>query len=189
MRQLENLCHWLTVMAPGQTIEIADLPPELRNRITRFVLDGARSAGTVSLTDDSLKRRKIALIRMGPEQETLQLLSPLHYLRQGLSPSADIIEGNLASHGTPMRRLIDRISELATDPDSNVAADAPLVKELEGLVEWLLGNFDRDLSTFDEALARLEQLATREADRRAERLSQVTREAERQEALARYQRR
>jgi two-component system nitrogen regulation response regulator GlnG len=30
VRQLENLCHWLTVMAPGQTIEIADLPPELR---------------------------------------------------------------------------------------------------------------------------------------------------------------
>ena len=31
VRQLENLCHWLTVMAPGQTIEVADLPPELRD--------------------------------------------------------------------------------------------------------------------------------------------------------------
>ena len=30
VRQLENVCHWLTVMAPGQNIEIADLPPELR---------------------------------------------------------------------------------------------------------------------------------------------------------------
>jgi two-component system nitrogen regulation response regulator GlnG len=30
VRQLENLCHWLTVMAPGQTIEVADLPPEMR---------------------------------------------------------------------------------------------------------------------------------------------------------------
>jgi two-component system nitrogen regulation response regulator GlnG len=30
VRQLENLCHWLTVMAPGQTIEIGDLPAELR---------------------------------------------------------------------------------------------------------------------------------------------------------------
>lgn len=26
--QLENLCHWLTVMAPGQVIEPKDLPPE-----------------------------------------------------------------------------------------------------------------------------------------------------------------
>jgi two-component system, NtrC family, nitrogen regulation response regulator GlnG len=30
VRQLENVCHWLTVMAPGQNIDIADLPPEAR---------------------------------------------------------------------------------------------------------------------------------------------------------------
>ena len=30
VRQLENFCHWLTVMAPGQTIGFADLPPEVR---------------------------------------------------------------------------------------------------------------------------------------------------------------
>jgi len=30
VRQLENLCHWLTVMAPSVTIEVKDLPPELR---------------------------------------------------------------------------------------------------------------------------------------------------------------
>jgi two-component system nitrogen regulation response regulator GlnG len=30
VRQLENLCHWLTVMAPSVNIEVKDLPPELR---------------------------------------------------------------------------------------------------------------------------------------------------------------
>ncbi|MGL6045876.1 MAG: helix-turn-helix domain-containing protein, partial [Vogesella sp.] len=30
VRQLENLCQWITVMAPGQTVESADLPPEFR---------------------------------------------------------------------------------------------------------------------------------------------------------------
>ena len=30
VRQLENLCHWLTVMAPGQQVEVGDLPSELR---------------------------------------------------------------------------------------------------------------------------------------------------------------
>ena len=30
VRQLENICHWITVMAPGQRIEVADLPPEVR---------------------------------------------------------------------------------------------------------------------------------------------------------------
>jgi two-component system nitrogen regulation response regulator GlnG len=36
VRQLENLCNWITVMAPGQTVEIKDLPPE--------VVDGQHSA-------------------------------------------------------------------------------------------------------------------------------------------------
>src|SRR3984893_5469788 len=31
VRQLENLANWLTVMAPAQTIEVKDLPPDLRN--------------------------------------------------------------------------------------------------------------------------------------------------------------
>ncbi len=30
VRQLENVCHWLTVMAPAQTVDAGDLPPELR---------------------------------------------------------------------------------------------------------------------------------------------------------------
>jgi two-component system nitrogen regulation response regulator GlnG len=30
VRQLENICHWLTVMAPGQSIDVNGLPPEVR---------------------------------------------------------------------------------------------------------------------------------------------------------------
>jgi two-component system, NtrC family, nitrogen regulation response regulator GlnG len=29
VRQLENICHWLTVMAPAQMVQAKDLPPEL----------------------------------------------------------------------------------------------------------------------------------------------------------------
>ncbi|HBT33607.1 MAG TPA: nitrogen regulation protein NR(I) [Pusillimonas sp.] len=29
IRQLENFCHWLTVMSSGQTVDIKDLPPEV----------------------------------------------------------------------------------------------------------------------------------------------------------------
>jgi two-component system nitrogen regulation response regulator GlnG len=29
VRQLENLCNWITVMAPGQTVEAKDLPQDL----------------------------------------------------------------------------------------------------------------------------------------------------------------
>jgi two-component system, NtrC family, nitrogen regulation response regulator GlnG len=30
VRQLENICHWITVMAPGSNVDVADLPPEVR---------------------------------------------------------------------------------------------------------------------------------------------------------------
>jgi two-component system nitrogen regulation response regulator GlnG len=33
VRQLENLCHWLTVMAPSVNIEVKDLPPEIRTEV------------------------------------------------------------------------------------------------------------------------------------------------------------
>ncbi len=71
----------------------------------------------------------------------------------------------------PMRRLIDRISEVAADPDIDLAPGGPLVKGLEAVVEWVLLNFDQDLAIFDEARERIDGLAADEAARRAERLA------------------
>src|SRR4030081_2544239 len=39
VRQLENLCHWLTVMAPGQVVDTGDLPADFRDQATRAVSD------------------------------------------------------------------------------------------------------------------------------------------------------
>jgi two-component system nitrogen regulation response regulator GlnG len=41
VRQLENLCHWLTVMTPSQIVEIADLPPEWRDRSAASEITGS----------------------------------------------------------------------------------------------------------------------------------------------------
>jgi len=42
VRELQNICHWLTVMAPGQRIDVADLPAEVRApRTTRTGADDA----------------------------------------------------------------------------------------------------------------------------------------------------
>ncbi|MFN6925441.1 MAG: DUF4159 domain-containing protein [Tabrizicola sp.] len=103
-----------------------DLPPELRNRLTRFEIEAARTAGAVSLTDDSLKRRKIALIAATPDQEGLQLLSPLHYLRQALEPTAEIIEGSLTD-------------VLLASPDVVVLADVARLTdaEAEATLDWV----------------------------------------------------
>jgi len=53
VRQLENICHWLTVMTPAQVIESKDLPPELSGHagIPGAVLAAAPAlagAGTVA---------------------------------------------------------------------------------------------------------------------------------------------
>jgi hypothetical protein len=103
-----------------------DLPPELRNRVTRFELVGQRTAGAVSLTDDSLKRRKIALISGESENEGLLLLSQTHYLTKALAPVADLLDGALQDI-------------LLANPDVIVLVDvARLTAEDErGLMEWI----------------------------------------------------
>ena len=40
VRQLENLCHWITIMTPAQQVEIADLPPEWREATAASALQG-----------------------------------------------------------------------------------------------------------------------------------------------------
>jgi hypothetical protein len=102
------------------------LPPELRNRISRFEIAGIRSAGAVSLTDDSLKRRKVALIAGRDDREGLQLLSPTHYLRQALDPVAELIDGSLED-------------VLLASPDVIVLADVARLTQVEtdGILDWL----------------------------------------------------
>jgi len=39
VRQVESLCHWLTVMAPGQVIDIGDLPAEFRDQAAAAASD------------------------------------------------------------------------------------------------------------------------------------------------------
>ncbi|TNF60535.1 MAG: LytTR family transcriptional regulator, partial [Rhodobacteraceae bacterium] len=71
------------------------LPAELRGRLSRFEVQGQRSAGATTLSDDSLRRREVALISAREDREGLELLSPLHYLEQALIPSAELLSGSL----------------------------------------------------------------------------------------------
>ncbi|RSK31609.1 DUF4159 domain-containing protein [Rhodovulum iodosum] len=124
-----DLARANAAFAPGEAearVEMV-LPPELRNRITRFSVAGVRSAGAVSLTDDSLKRREVALIAGRDDREGLQLLSPLFYLDKALAPTADLIDGTLADI-------------ILASPDVIVLADVATLagaeaQELEGWVE------------------------------------------------------
>ena len=64
--------------------------------MTRFVIEGEASAGAVVMADDRVRRRKVALVGDARATEGQALLSPLHYLRQALASSADVIEGGLS---------------------------------------------------------------------------------------------
>jgi len=48
VRQLENICHWLTVMAPAQAIEPKDLPPDV-----------LATSGSVSISDNVLSSQPL----------------------------------------------------------------------------------------------------------------------------------
>lgn len=56
VRELENLCQWICVMAPGQTVEIADLPPELREPATPALVARDDAAWEAQLTDEIRQR-------------------------------------------------------------------------------------------------------------------------------------
>jgi two-component system nitrogen regulation response regulator GlnG len=49
VRQLENLCNWITVMAPGQTVEVKDLPRDLTQAQPLPAAVSAASIGSVAM--------------------------------------------------------------------------------------------------------------------------------------------
>lgn len=103
-----------------------NVQPELRNRMTRFAIVDHPTAAGVSLVDDSLKRREVALIAGRDDREGLELLSPLHYLEQALVPTADLVQGTF-----------DDL--MLANPDAIVMADVATVSDAEtqGLLDWI----------------------------------------------------
>lgn len=87
-----------------------------------------------------------------------------------------------ASKTHPMRRLIDRATEIGCDPDTDAQAGSQFVLGLGGIVDDVLSGFERDLSVFDEAGERLAALEQAEVERREARLRDFTAEAEQAEA-------
>lgn len=73
VRQLENLCHWLTVMAPSVNIEVKDMPAELRPEVAVAAVHGwvdvlekevelRLSRGETAIMDELARRFEKALI-------------------------------------------------------------------------------------------------------------------------------
>ncbi|MEM7243286.1 MAG: BatA domain-containing protein, partial [Pseudomonadota bacterium] len=113
------------VTARSQDVKF-ELPTELRNRVRQVRLQGVRSAGAIALTDDSIRSRKIALISAKEAAEGGLLLSSLHYVREALSPTADLIETDLET-------------ALLANPDIFIFADIGRLPAIEtdSVLEWI----------------------------------------------------
>jgi Protein of unknown function (DUF1631) len=83
----------------------------------------------------------------------------------------------------PMRKLVDRISEIGSDPDADLSLEGELFPCVSRIIDGILNDFVDDLSIFDRALEQLQEASDSELARRAETIEALTREAEDKETL------
>ena len=89
------------------------LPPELRNRLTRLVLEGPPCAGSVVLLDERWRRRPVGLLSGDLSTADTPFTGPIYFLQPALEPFTELRDGDAA---TLLRRDISVL----------VLADRPL---------------------------------------------------------------
>ncbi len=98
------------------------LPPELRNRLTRLVLDGPAGAGNVVLLDERWRRRPVGLIGGDPAADT-PLSGSLFYLRRALEPFVEVREGSIEGLlGRELSVLVLADRSIAEGPERDAIA-------------------------------------------------------------------
>ncbi len=97
-----------------------DLPVELRNEVSRVVIEGERSAGATWLVDNSSRRRRVAIASGASADIAQPLLAPSYYLKRALQPFADVNEWRDSSSDPIVALLAEKPSVLAL-ADMNVA--------------------------------------------------------------------
>ncbi|HEY7944984.1 MAG: nitrogen regulation protein NR(I) [Burkholderiales bacterium] len=113
VRQLENICHWLTVMAPGQRIDAADLPPELRTATGASSRDSEgnwQQALDRELTQALARGEQAVADRLEKEFERTLILRALAHTGGHRSEAAQRL-------GWGRNTLTRKIQELQLDPD------------------------------------------------------------------------
>ncbi len=73
------------------------LPPELRNRLSRLVLEGPPTAASVTLLDERWRRRPVGVLAGDLATADTPFAGPLYYLRRALTPFTEVREGALAT--------------------------------------------------------------------------------------------
>ena len=97
-----------------------DLPVELRNDVTRVVIDGERSAGATWLIDERSRRRRVAIASGASADVAQPLLAPSYYLKRAMQPFADISEWHDSSTN-PIISLLEQKPSVLVLADMSVA--------------------------------------------------------------------
>ncbi|HWY73565.1 MAG TPA: BatA domain-containing protein, partial [Burkholderiaceae bacterium] len=102
------------------------LPPELRNRLSRLVLEGPPSAASVVLLDERWRRRPVGILAGDLTAADTPFAGSLFYLRRALSPYTEVREADLA---TLLQREISVL----------ILADRPLPDgaDRDSLTKWV----------------------------------------------------
>jgi two-component system nitrogen regulation response regulator GlnG len=113
VRQLENVCHWLTVMAPGQRVDVADLPPEVREQ--------PKEAGVASDTgwQQSLDRELMQALARGERNvgDRLEQEFEKTLIRRALTHTGGHRMEAAAWLGWGRNTLTRKIQELGLEPE------------------------------------------------------------------------
>ncbi len=102
------------------------LPPELRNRLTRLVLQGPPSAASVVLLDERWRLRPVGLLAGDRTGDDAPFAGSLYYLRRALGPFTEVRGGDLEG-------LLARELSVLVLADRPVAPGA----EQDALLAWV----------------------------------------------------
>ena len=102
------------------------LPPELRNRLSRLVLEGPPTAASVVLLDERWRRRPVGILAGDLATADTPFAGPLYYLHRALEPYTEVREADLA---TLLQRELSVL----------ILADRPLPAgaERDALAKWV----------------------------------------------------
>jgi two-component system nitrogen regulation response regulator GlnG len=119
VRQLENFCHWITVMAPGQTVELGDLPPEVRAAKASAAQVGAAQDLAANQTWQQLLALD-ANIRLSRSEPEVWTALTRQFERTLLESSLEVCRGRrveaAARLGMGRNTITRKLRELGMDP-------------------------------------------------------------------------
>ncbi len=127
------LLHPATLAADGTASVLIDLPVELRNALTRFVVAGHDGTGAVQLLDSRWRRKTVGLVAGEIGGAAQPLLAPLTYVERALARRADVMAPDSRTVASALSSLVTRGVSVIVLTDTGTM----LPETVDALVAWM----------------------------------------------------